>query len=125
MKYNYLEDNFIGHGTKNGIMHHLGLDEISFDSKVRNFEMISVGIIRGILNIEALKVDEEGKSILKGLCSNYVSAKLLEATGVPDYFRMGEEYMIDFRYTLNELGKAQDKSKIDPYSTAPKKAGFI
>lgn len=119
--YKYLENEFMGKGSKNAVMNFLNLSEQDFVNKSKSLESTALGVVKSAINIDVIKEDEDGVTVLNSLCTSFVTAKLLEQTCENDYLSLSAEIMDGFKFTLRTISEAQSKSKISPDESKKKK----
>lgn len=120
-EYKYLDNDFIAETSKNIIMDYTHLDKIKLKNKISNLELQCIGLITSTINIDILKEKVEGKALISGLCTSYVSAKLYELIAAGEYIDLASDLMVDFRDTLAKIKESQLEENINLDESKPQK----
>ena len=120
-KCKYLEDDFIANASKNIIMDYTQFNEETLKNKIVSLESQCIGLITVTINIDVLDKANEGKALIRGLCTSYVSAKLYELIAASEYIDLASDLMIDFRDTLKKIKESQLQENINLDESKPKR----
>jgi len=120
-KCKYLEDDFIANASKNIIMDYTQFNEETLKNKIVSLESQCIGLITVTINIDVLDKANEGKALIRGLCTSYVSAKLYELIAASEYIDLASDLMVDFRDTLKKIKESQLQENINLDESKPKR----
>ena len=120
-KCKYLEDDFIANASKNIIMDYTQFNEETLKNKIVSLESQCIGLITVTINIDVLDKTNEGKALIRGLCTSYVSAKLYELIAASEYIDLASDLMVDFRDTLKKIKESQLQENINLDESKPKR----
>jgi len=120
-KCKYLEDDFIANASKNIIIDYTQFNEETLKNKIVSLESQCIGLITVTINIDVLDKANEGKALIRGLCTSYVSAKLYELIAASEYIDLASDLMVDFRDTLKKIKESQLQENINLDESKPKR----
>lgn len=112
MEFEYLKDDFMPTPVKNILLAFSEYSENRFNEVAVEFEKEALGVINANISLSELSKDTEyGTPLIRGLCTNYVTAKLHEMIAHPDYIDLAADLMVTFRDNLKRIKDSKNEAE--------------